>query len=71
MPEESVALMADLSEAGSDVTWFKDSVPLSVADENYQTISQGSSFQAENTEEYKVQGGEYESMVPVTMKGEL
>lgn len=77
LPGESVTLMADLPEAGLDVTWLKDNTPLSVADGKYQTINQDNSYQlvipdvkVEDGGEYKIQGRGYESTVPLTVHGE-
>lgn len=76
LPAENVTFSAELPEASLEATWLKDNVPLSMADGKCQTINQDSTNQlvipnvaTEDTGEYKVQGDEYESTVPLTVKG--
>ena len=61
---------------GLEVTWMKDNVPLSITDEKYENINQDTSYQlvipdvaSEDSGEYKVQGGGFESTVPLSVQG--
>ena len=73
---ETVTLMAELPETGLEVTWLKDNVPLSQISGKYETINKDCSYElvipdvtVEDVGEYKVQGGGYESTVPLTVHG--
>ena len=68
--------MAALPEPGLEVTWLKDNVPLSMIDGKYETINKNCSYElvianvtVEDGGIYKVQGGGYESTVPLTFHG--
>ena len=76
LPGESVTLMAELPEPGLQVTWLKDNVPLSQIGGKYETINKDCSYElvipdvtVEDGGEYKVQGGGYESTVPLFVHG--
>ena len=69
-------MITELPKAGLEVTWMKDNVPLSITDEKYETINQDTSYQLvipdvtiEDGGEYKVQGGGFESTVPLSVHG--
>ena len=76
LPGEAVTLMAELPQSGLEVTWLKDNVPLSQIGGKYETINKDCSYElvipdvtVEEGGEYKVQGGGYESTVPLTVHG--
>ena len=76
LPGEAVTLMAELPESGLEVTWLKDNVPLSQIGGKYEIINKDCSYElvipdvtVEDGGEYKVQGGGYESKVPLTVHG--
>ena len=76
LPGEAVTLMAELPESGLEVTWLKDNVPLSQIGGKYEIINKDCSYElvipdvtVEDGGEYKVQGGGYESTVPLTVHG--
>ena len=69
-------MITELPEAGLEVTWLKDNVPLSLTDEKYETINQDTSYllvipdvSIDDGGEYKVQGGGFESTVPLSVQG--
>ena len=73
---ETVTLITELPEPGLEVTWMKDNVPLSITDEKYETINEDMSYQLvipdvtiDDGGEYKVQGGGFESTVPLIVQG--
>ncbi len=75
---ETVTLSTELPEAGLEVTWVKDNIPLSLIDSKYETVSQACSYELvipdvtlEDGGIYKAQGGGYESAsVQLTISGE-
>ena len=76
LPGETVTLITELPEAGLEVIWFKDNVPLSMTDDKYETVNHDSSYEitipdvkVEDGGEYRVEGGGYESTVSLTVKG--
>ena len=76
LPGETVTMVTELPEAGLDVVWLKDNVPLSMIDEKYVTANQDTTYElivadvtVEDGGEYKVQGGEHESTISLTVKG--
>ena len=76
LPGEAITLMAELPESGLEVTWLKDNVPLSQISGKYKTINKDCSYElvipdvtVEDGGEYKVQGGGYESIVPLNVHG--
>ncbi len=69
--------MTELPEPGLEVAWSKDSVPLSLSEGRYQTVNRDCSYQlviADVTTAdqgiYTVQGGGYETSVPLCVVGE-
>ena len=75
-PGETVTLMTELPEPGLEVTWLKDNIPLSILDGKYEAVNKDTSYElvipdvtVEDGGEYKVQGGGYESTVPLTVIG--
>ena len=73
---ETVTLITELPEAGLEVTWLKDNIPLSTTVGQYQKVNQDTSYQllvpevtAANEGEYLVQGGGYESRITLTVPG--
>ena len=77
IPGETVTLMTELPEAGLEVMWLKDNVPLSMTGGKYETVNKDCSYQlvipdvtVEDGGQYKVQGGEYQSTVLLTVSGE-
>ena len=75
MPGETVTIITELPEEELDV-WLKDNVPLSMIDAKYKTINKDYSYQlaipdvtVEDSADYKLQGGEYESKVSLTVHG--
>ncbi len=76
MPGETVTLSTELPESELEVTWLKDNVPLSIADDKFETANKDCSYQlvvpdvtVEDSGVYTVQGGGYESSIPVTVIG--
>ena len=76
LPGETVPLITELPESGLEVTWLKDNVPLSMIDAKYETINKDCSYEllisnvtAEDAGNYKVQGGGFESVVPLIVNG--
>ena len=76
MPGETVTIIAELPEEGLDVVWLKDNVPLSVVNTKYETVNRDCSYElvipgvtVEDGGEYKIQSGEYESTVSLTVSG--
>ena len=76
LPGETVTLITELPEAGLEVIWFKDNVPLSMTDEKYETVNHDCSYEitipevkVEDCGEYRVEGGGYESTVSLIVKG--
>ena len=76
IPRETVTLITELPESGLEVTWLKDNVPLSMIDTKYETINKDCSYElvipdvtAEDAGDYKVQGGGFESVVPLIVNG--
>ena len=73
---ETVTLITDLPESGLEVTWLKDSVPVSMIDAKYETINKDCSYEllisdvtVEDAGNYKVRGGGFESVVPLIVNG--
>ena len=73
---ETVTVITELPETGLEVTWMKNNVPLSITGERYQTVNQDCSYQlvipdvtVEDTGQYKVLGGGFESMGSVRVYG--
>ena len=76
LPGETVTIITELPEEGLDVVWLKDNVPLSMIDAKYKTMNKDYSYQlvipdvtVEDSADYKLQGGEYESRVSLTVNG--
>ena len=76
LPGETVTLITELPEAGLDVVWLKDNVQLSITDGKYEMANQDTTYElivadvtVEDRGEYKVQGGEHESTISLTVKG--
>ena len=76
IPRETVTLITDLPESGLEVTWLKDNVPLSMIDGKYQAINKDCSYElliadvtVEDAGDYKIQGGGFESVVPLIVNG--
>ena len=76
LPGETVTLITELPESGLEVTWLKDNVPLSMIDAKYETINKDYSYEllisdvtVEDAGNYKVQGGGFESVVPLIGNG--
>ena len=76
LPGETVTLITELPEAGLEVTWLKNNVPLSISDGKCETINKDMSYELvihdvtmEDGGEYKVQGGGYEATVRLTVIG--
>ena len=76
LPGETATMITELPEAGLDIVWLKDNVPLSMTDEKYETANQDMVYElvvadvtVEDCGEYKVQGGEHESTISLTVKG--
>ena len=76
LPGETVTIITELPEAGLEVTWLKDNVPLSLTDEKYETVNKDTSYEliipdvtGEDAGEYKVQGGGFESKISLTVTG--
>ena len=76
LPGETVTIITELPEEGLDVVWLKDNVPLSMIDAKYKTMNKDYSYQlvipdvtVEDSAHYKLQGGEYESKVSLTVLG--
>ena len=76
LPGETVTLITELPESGLEVTWLKDNVPLSMIDAKYETINKDYSYEllisdvtVEDAGNYKVQGGGFESVVPLIVNG--
>ena len=76
IPRETVTLITELPEPGLEVTWLKDNAPLSMTDGKYETINKDCSYElvipdvtVEDTGDYKVQGGGFESVVPLIVNG--
>ena len=76
LPGETVTIITELPEEGLDVVWLKDNVPLSITDAKYKTMNKDYSYQlvipdvtVEDSAHYKLQGGEYESKVSLTVLG--
>ena len=76
LPGETVTIIAELPEEGLDIVWLKDNVPLSMVDAKYETVNKDCSYElvlpdvtVEDGGEYKIQGGEYESTVSLTVNG--
>ena len=77
-PRETVTLITELPEPSLDVTWLKDNVPLPMIDANYETINKDCSYAlvipdvtVEDADDYKVQGGGFESVIPLIVNGEF
>ena len=77
IPGETVTLMTELPEAGLEVMWLKDNVPLSMTGGKYETVNKDCSYQlvipdvtVEDGGQYKVQGVEHQSTVLLTVSGE-
>ena len=73
---ETAKMITELPEAGLDVVWLKDNVPLSMTGEKYEIANQDTTYElivadvtVEDGGEYKVQGGEHESTISLTVKG--
>ena len=71
-----MTLITELPESELEVTWFKDSVPLSMTDGKYETVNKDCSYElvipdvtVEDGGEYKVQGGGYEASIALTVTG--
>ena len=76
LPGETVSLVTELPEPGLEVTWLKDNVPLSITEGKYETVNKDSSYELlipdvspEDGGKYTVQGGGYESTIPLTVLG--
>ena len=76
VPGETVSIITELPEEGLDVVWLKDNVPLSITDAKYKTMNKDYSYQlvipdvtVEDSAHYKLQGGEYETKVSLTVLG--
>ncbi len=76
MPGETVMLMTELPEPGLEVVWLKDNVPLSLNEERYETVNEDCSYNLvipgvgpEDSGIYTVQGGGFETSVPLTVLG--
>ena len=76
LPGETVTLITELPEAGLEITWLKDNVPLSISEGKYQTINKDTSYELvipnikmEDGGEYKIQGGGYETTLNLTVIG--
>ena len=76
LPGETVTIITELPEAGLEVTWFKDNVPLSLTGEKYETVNKDTSYEliipdvtGEDAGEYKIQGGGFESKISLTVTG--
>ena len=76
LPGETVTLITKLAESGLEVTWLKDNVPLSMIDAKYETINKDCAYElvipdvtVEDAGDYKVQGGGFESVVPLIVNG--
>ena len=76
LPGETVTIITELPEAGLEVTWLKDNVPLSLADGKYETVNKDTSYQliipdvtGEDAGEYKVQSAGFESKISLTVTG--
>ena len=76
LPGETVTLITELPEAGLEVTWLKDNVPLSIGNGKYETINKDCSYElvipdvtVEDGGEYKVQGRGHESSVLLNVNG--
>ena len=71
-----MTLITDLPESDLEVTWLKDNVPLSMIDGKYETINKDCSYElliadvkVEDAGDYKIQGGGFESVVPLIVNG--
>ena len=78
LPGESVTLITELPEAGLEVTWLKDSSPLSIGDGKYETINKDCHYQlfvpnvtVGDSGEYIVQGNGHESKVNLIVNGKF
>ena len=76
LPGETATLITKLPESGLEVIWLKDNVPLSMIDAKYETINKDCSYElvipdvtVEDAGDYKVQGGGFESVVPLIVNG--
>ena len=76
VPGETVSIITELREEELDVIWLKDNVPLSMIEGKFETTSKDCSYQlvipdltVEDGGQYQVQGGEYESIVLLTVNG--
>ena len=76
LPGETVTLIFEHPEAGLDVTWFKDNIPLFMTNGKCQIVNQDSSYQsllpevtATDEGDYLVQAGGYESRITLTEPG--
>ena len=76
LPDETITIISELPEEGLDAVWFKDNVPLSMIDAKYETVNKDYTCQlvipnvtVEDSGDYKIQGGEHESTVSLTVNG--
>ncbi len=76
LPGETVTLISELPEAGLEVTWLKDNVPLRLSGEKYEAVNLDFSYQLvvpdvsqEDAGVYKVQGGQHEAVFSVSVNG--
>ncbi len=71
-----MTLIAELPEPELEVTWLKNSEPLSLTEGRYQTVNQDSTYElviadvtAEDEGIYTVQGGGHETSVTLSVVG--
>ena len=73
---ETVTLSAEMSKPGMEVTWLKNSMPLSLVDDTYHVVNEDNTYQLiiPNVEmndggEYTVKVGELQSTAQLTIFG--
>ena len=77
LPGETATMITELPKTGLDTVCLKDNVPVSITGEKYETANQDTAYElivadvaVEDGGEYKVQGGEHESTISLTVKGQ-
>ena len=76
MLNETVTLTCQMTKPGVNITWLKDSKPLSLTDERYEMINQDCSYQLvipkvtiNDSAEYTVKVGELQSTAILIVNG--